>query len=109
VIGAGIQEVNGAYFEDGKYDGVAQYSKKGEWEGKSGKFEVFRCVSESTKRRRWYICWSAEKKHLQFYYCSELDESGMETIPDNTWELWRNEVKPTPRVLFVPGKDGNRH
>jgi hypothetical protein len=79
------------------------------WEDRSAIFELYRTISTRTKKKQWYIRWTEKKKRKGIgVYQSELDESGMEMIPYNPWELYcGGGVQPTPRVLFVPCKDAN--
>jgi hypothetical protein len=108
VTGAGVPEVNGKYFEYGKSDGVMGYTKEGTLEGKSGEFLLFRNIGNGSKKRPWSISfnWKDAPKRITFYR-SELDESGIDTIPHNTWiRNGRNigEVQPMLRVLVVQRK-----
>jgi hypothetical protein len=98
VTGAGVPEVNGIYCEDGKCDGVMQYTKEGKWEGESGKYMLYRAKGNPSKKRHWFMDW--EEVNL---FVSELDESGMVGIPQSTWKSNNlSSLPPMPRVLFVP-------
>ena len=51
VTGAGIDEVNGIYNENGEVDSVKKFTKNGEWNGQQCVFSMFRCrVEWSTVR-----------------------------------------------------------
>jgi ubiquitin len=107
--GAGVPEVNGNYFEDSQCDDdVMCYTKEGTFEGQSGKFYMLRAVGNSSKKRRWWyirFCYAGETVIL-FYKSAQLDESGIDTIPHNTWmsSSVKLGVQPMPRVLDVRRK-----
>jgi hypothetical protein len=107
VTGAGVPEVNGKYFEDGKHDDGMRYSKEGTFEGQSWKVELSRGIGENSNKRRWFIHFKWKNDETQIpLYLSELDESGIDKIPHNTWmgNGTKRSVPSMPRVLVVPHK-----
>jgi hypothetical protein len=56
VRNAGVKELNGVFFADGKFDSVFKYTKKGTWNGQERQFTLFRhSTSAGSQLKQWYI------------------------------------------------------
>eukprot|EP00566_Odontella_aurita_P013739 CAMPEP_0113528104 /NCGR_PEP_ID=MMETSP0015_2-20120614/1657_1 /TAXON_ID=2838 /ORGANISM="Odontella" /LENGTH=438 /DNA_ID=CAMNT_0000426595 /DNA_START=167 /DNA_END=1480 /DNA_ORIENTATION=- /assembly_acc=CAM_ASM_000160 len=82
IEGAGCEEVNGTYFEDGTFGGLPKYCKKGEWQGRDTNFVIY-----CWRSKVWYIAevstFGSLGKESNDLYLS--DSSGRDLLPESMW------------------------
>ena len=104
VQNAGTAEVNGAFYQDGYFDGACKYTKQGKWNGENVTFGIFQCTV-SNQTRHWYISivpsganeapgTSADTD----FYTSPVTPEFTKVPPTSGWEMSQEGLAPPPSV-----------
>ena len=106
----GVEGVNGVYNENGQFDSVKKYTKRGNWRGKQHVFSLFRCrLSDNTQR--WYISIvpnnlaPGTNKDIDFYYVT-ANGTALETPHAYKWTTVKEHaIDPAPMSSKVEDGD----
>ena len=103
VHGAGIDEVNGLYFFNGRSEGGAfKFARHGMYKGEVTTFLIFRGKMES-ERGSWYLTVRTHKIDFIRYFCRATDKN--ESLPPpHGWNASCQDVTimPAPSLTFGP-------
>ena len=104
IEGAGTEQVNGVYSQDGYFEGACKYSRQGLWNGVTDRFYIFQCnVSNNTKH--WYISIipsggnPGTSADIDFY-TAPVNKECEQVPPENTWIKGPEGKDPVPSLHF---------